>query len=128
MILNSVFIQRFANDAEIEPRIREACEGLALAGDIRPGTRVSIKPNFTYPWYKPGVSTSPVVLEATVRVLRDYTPHIQIVESDGGSNAWSAEQAFAGHGVPMICQKYGVTAVGLTQQPRKLARTWLAQT
>ena len=123
MTLNSVFVQRFANDAGIEPAIREACEGLALAGDIRPRTRVSIKPNFTYPWYKPGVTTSPVVLEATVRVLRDYTPHIRIVESDGGSCAWSAEQAFAGHDVPRICQEYGATAVGLTQQPRKLART-----
>lgn len=123
MILNSVFIQRFANDAEIEPNIREACEALALTDDIGPGTRVSIKPNYTYPWYKPGVTTSPVVLEATVRVLRDYTPHIRIVESDGGSYAWTAEQAFAGHNVPMICRKYGIAAVGLTQQPRKLART-----
>ncbi|MGA7410229.1 MAG: DUF362 domain-containing protein [Bryobacteraceae bacterium] len=123
MTLNSVFLQRFTEGSEIEPMLREACEGLALAGDIRLGTRVSIKPNYTYPWYKPGVTTSPAVLEATVRVLRDYTQHIQIVESDGGSSAWTAEQAFEGHGVPAICRKYGVTAVGLTNQLRKLART-----
>jgi len=89
-------------------------------------TRVSIKPNYTYPCYKPGVTTSPAVLEAAVRVLRDYTPHIRIVESDGGSVAWSAEQAFSGHGVPELCRKYGVAAVGLSQQPRKLARTVVA--
>jgi uncharacterized protein (DUF362 family) len=126
MILNSVLIQRFANDAEIEPSIREAWQGLALTGDIRPDTRVSIKPNYTYPWYKPGVTTSPAVLEATVRVLRDYTAHIRIVESDGGSNAWTAEQVFAGHGVPELCQKYGVTAVSLSQHPSKLFRTVVA--
>jgi uncharacterized protein (DUF362 family) len=126
VILNKVFVQRFTNDAEVEPRIREACEALALADDIGPGTRVSIKPNYTYPWYKPGVTTSPAVLEATVRVLRDYTSHIRIVESDGGSVAWSAEQAFAGHGVPDLCRKYGVTAVGLTQQPRTRASTVVA--
>ena len=126
MILSSVFIQRFANDTEIEPKIREACDGLSLAGDIGPGTRVSIKPNYTYPWYKPGVTTSPVVLEAAVRVLCDYTSHIRIVESDGGSVAWTAEQAFVGHGVPDLCRKYGVTAVSLTQQPRILTRAVVA--
>jgi len=123
MITNQVFVHQFASDGEIEPRIRESLDRLALAGAIGAHSRVSIKPNFTYPWHKPGVTTSPMVLEATVRVLRDYTPHIRIVESDGGSNAWSAEQAFRGHDVPAICQKYGVTALGLTQLGRTLART-----
>jgi uncharacterized protein (DUF362 family) len=126
MVSNRVFVDCFNGHFDIESSVRRAGEALEIQNCIGPGARVAIKPNFTYPKYKPGVTTSPAVLETVVRVLTDFTPHIRIVESDGGSGAWGAEQAFAGHGVPDLCRKYGVTAVGLTQQPRKVARTVVA--
>jgi len=103
---------------QLEHPIRRALESLRLETSITRDSRISIKPNFTYPRYKPGVTTSPAVLEAAVRVLREFTTHIRIVESDGGSAAWSADEAFAGHGLPALCRRYSISAVNLSRQPR----------
>jgi uncharacterized protein (DUF362 family) len=75
--------------------------------------RISIKPNLTYPYYKRGVTTSPVVLRELVRLLKDFTPHIAIVESDGGYGAWTADEAFAGHGLHELKSEFNVELVNL---------------
>jgi len=86
---------------------------------ISRGSRVVIKPNFTYPFYRPGVTTSPEVLEAVVALCAERTSDITVVESDGGSHAWRAEEAFEGHRVPEICRKYGAKAVNLSSAPAR---------
>jgi len=87
---------------------------------------VFIKPNFTYPCYKEGVTTSPLAIEALVQVLRNRTSHITICESDGGKNAWHAEDGFAGHGVLDLVKRYGVRAMNLTEQSREVVTTEIA--
>lgn len=93
---------------------------------IERDARVAIKPNLTWPIHKPGVTTSPKMIEALVRALTARTHNITIVESDGGSNSWSAEQAFAGHGIPETCHRYGVRQVNLTHYPREVVETEIA--
>ncbi len=110
------------NDREIE----RALEWLDWRSIVAPNARVSIKPNLTYPTYKPGVTTSPAVLEAMIRALSSRTDNINIVESDGGSYAWPAEEAFTGHGIPEMCRRYGARAVNLTSYPRETGETEIA--
>lgn len=88
--------------------------------------RVFIKPNFAYPLYTPGVTTSPDMIDVVVGVLRERTRHILIGESDGSAGAWTAEVAFAGHDVSRICSLHDVRAVNLSRLPREIARVMVA--
>jgi len=81
---------------------------------------IAIKPNFTYPYYKPGVTTSPEVIRETVKILRDYTSHIAVVETDGGYGAWLATEAFNGHGMYALSKEFGIKVVNLCDEPSEL--------
>ncbi|TKS58707.1 MAG: hypothetical protein EWM72_02828 [Nitrospira sp.] len=107
----------------IDEMLVQSLEWLQWSELVPINARVAIKPNLTYPFYKPGVTTSPALLEAVVKLLRTRTPHITIVESDGGSYAWPAQQAFKGHHIDEICARYGARAVNLTEYPREWAET-----
>jgi uncharacterized protein (DUF362 family) len=89
---------------------------------IRSDTRVALKPNFTYPYHKPGVTTSPAMIYETVRILRETTSHIAIVESDGGYGLWSAQEAFHGHGLQALHEEFGVELVNLCEERREVVR------
>jgi len=106
--------------------LSEAFEWLGWEKIISAGTKVFIKPNFTYPFYKPGVTTSPALIEATVSLLTSRGAMALVGESDGGSHAWTAEEAFEGHQVPEICARYGARAVNLSKLPREMAETNVA--
>ncbi len=113
-------------DSGIDRQIESALEWLDWRAVISPDARVSIKPNLTYPMHKPGVTTSPAILERLIRALSSRTRNITIVESDGGSYSWPAEEAFRGHGIPEMCLRYGVRAVNLTSYPRETVETQIA--
>lgn len=110
----------------LDRTIEAALEWLDGRSIIASGARVAIKPNLSYPAYRPGVTTSPAVLEGLIGALRSRTSNIAIVESDGGSNAWAAEAAFRGHGIPEICRRYGVRAINMTNYPREEVETEIA--
>jgi uncharacterized protein (DUF362 family) len=80
---------------------------------VKSDSRVFIKPNFTYPSYKQGVTTSPALLEAMIQVLRTRCRHLAVGETDGGYHAWKAEEAFRNHGLYELRDKYGVQVVNL---------------
>lgn len=109
-------------DAVRERTVLEALQWLRWEERVSDSTRITIKPNMTYPFYKPGVTTNPELLEAVVKVLSSRTRNITIVESDGGSYAWSADVAFKGHRIPEMCERHGARAVNLTHYPRETAR------
>jgi len=97
--------------------IYRAMESIGLLGQIDSSCRLCIKPNFTYPCYKPGVTTSPQVIEETVKILREFTKHISIIETDGGYGTFKAEEAFKGHNIYELCKKYNIEAVNLNKEP-----------
>jgi uncharacterized protein (DUF362 family) len=78
---------------------------------------VYVKPNFTAPAYRPGVTTSPEVLGALVDALCRLGARPIIVESDGSLDSWTADQAFEGHGVRRLERQFGVIAVNLSREP-----------
>lgn len=107
----------------LDRAITDALEWLDWRSVVTRDARVSIKPNLTYPLHRPGVTTSPAFLEALLQVLSERTRNINIVESDGGSYSWPADEAFRGHGIPEMCGRYGARAVNLTRYPREEVET-----
>ncbi|MFQ5881345.1 MAG: DUF362 domain-containing protein [Candidatus Methylomirabilales bacterium] len=108
-----VFIARQI-EAELDQAVSEALEWIEWEKIVGRGARLAIKPNFTYPRYKQGVTTSSLLLEALIRVFSTRTGHISIVESDGGLRAWTAEEAFRGHGIEALLRRYDIRVVNLT--------------
>lgn len=124
MELKRVYVDRLESGSDIQQKMQEA---LTWVGEvIKPGNRVFIKPNFTYPFYKPGVTTSPALIEAVVSLLTKKGAVVSIGESDGGFHAWRAEEAFAGHHVPEICARCGVQVVNLSRLPAEVVATEVA--
>jgi uncharacterized protein (DUF362 family) len=52
-----------------------------------------------------------------VKILKEYTRHIAIVETEGGYGAWRAEEAFKGHYIYEIGKKYDIEVVNLNKEP-----------
>lgn len=101
---------------DLQAAIYSAFEGAGILARIQPDARVALKPNLTYPFYKPGVTTSPQVLRETVKILRDYTSRVAIVETDGGYGAWRAEEAFAGHGLFDLAKEMSISVINLCKE------------
>jgi uncharacterized protein (DUF362 family) len=107
-------------DARVDEAVHSALEQTGLLADLSHTTRVALKPNFTYPYYKQGVTTSPFVIREAVKVLRQYTARIAVVETDGGYGAWQATETFAGHGIYELGKQYDVEVVNLCDEPREM--------
>jgi uncharacterized protein (DUF362 family) len=90
------WVGKIPSENNVTSAVEEMAEWLELGKSIPGNARIAIKPNMTYPHYREGVSTGPIIIESVVKVLRDISPNITIVESDGGSYAWPAERAFEG--------------------------------
>jgi uncharacterized protein (DUF362 family) len=113
-----VFVKKIEHS--LQEAIWESMNGAGLLRCLTTSCRVVIKPNFTYPYYKPGVTTSPQVIRETAKILRQFTARLAIVETDGGYGAWRAEEAFNGHGLYELRDEFGIEIVNLNDEPREL--------
>lgn len=107
----SIFSLRRGEEAR---SVEDALDAVHMNEKLRQATCVVLKPNLTYPFYKPGVTTSPAITLAVARYCRRFTERVCIVESNGGSNAWTAEEAFAGHGLREGCRDSRIELVNLS--------------
>jgi len=87
---------------------------------INQNSKVFVKPNFTFPYYKEGVTTSPEFLRCLLELLKSKAGTVIIGESDGGNHSFTAEQAFEGHNMYEICKETGVELVNLSKLPSRL--------
>ena len=95
-------------------------EWIGLGTRVKPGDRVFIKPNLTFPWFRPGVMTNPECLEAIVVALRDYACQITIIEGDsGGYNPFKIDDVFERIGLNDLARRYGFQVVNLTGLPSR---------
>lgn len=113
-----VFVKKIEHS--LQEAIRESMNGAGLLRHLTTSCRIVLKPNFTYPYYKPGVTTSPQVIRETVKILREYTSHIAIVETDGGYGAWLAKEAFNGHGMYALSKEFSLEIVNLCDESSEL--------
>jgi uncharacterized protein (DUF362 family) len=103
-------------DEGYESAIQRGFSFLGEAGRIGPQDQVVLKPNLTYPTYRRGVMTNPEAVEALVRYIKEFTPHITICEADsGGYNPFSMNEVFRATGLEAMARKYGVRLVNLTE-------------
>lgn len=101
-------------------RIREGLGFVGAAQLLGPQSRIFLKPNLTFPTYRPGVMTSPAAVEAAVIALKDYTPNITLGDSDsGGYNPFSMHKVYDEIGMYELGKRYGVDVVNLTDFPRR---------
>ena len=115
--MNKVFI-RSLSEQGVEPEdLRLAFEWLDWERLIPYGSKVFIKPNLTWPIPLPGVTTSPKAMESLAVLLKERTDQIIFGESDGGYHAYEVEDAFEGHQLYALRDKYGIGVVNLTDQP-----------
>jgi uncharacterized protein (DUF362 family) len=105
---------------DVTKAVARALEEAGILERVTAGTRLALKPNFTYPYYRPGVTTSPEVIGATVRVLQQRGARVAIVETDGGYGAWRVQDAFAGHGMHALAAETGAELVNLCDEPSEL--------
>lgn len=82
-------------------------------------SRVFVKPNFTFPYYKEGVTTNPQLLKYLLEILKSKADTVILGESNGGNHSFTAEQAFERHNMYQICQETGVELVNLSTLPSR---------
>lgn len=94
--------------------VREVFENIGIEKVIGPGDVVVVKPNFSMLWKLPwkGTLTSPEMIEATVKALKEETNAGQIViaEGGGGSQTWESYFEFK---IVEIARKYDAGLVDL---------------
>lgn len=66
------------------------------------------------------------MIEALIAILRSRTS--KIGESDGGSHAWLAEEAFHGHGLMEIANRYGARLINLSKMETEEAQVKIGST
>jgi uncharacterized protein (DUF362 family) len=92
--------------------------GLAQVGffaEVPAGATVFLKPNLTFPVYRPGVMTSYDCLKATTDLLRSRGYQVVIGEADsGGYNRFSMDEVFRAMGIYELAQQSGARVVNLS--------------
>lgn len=99
--------------------IANSLEFIQWKDSIRSDSTVFIKPNFTYPFYKEGITTNPLVLKEILGFLKDRAGRVIVGESNGGNHSFTADQAFKGHGMYEICKETGAELVNLSTLPSR---------
>lgn len=103
--------------SDLERDIVQSLGNIGWDNIIRGDSTVFIKPNFTYPYYKEGITTNPGVLRILMGILKDRCDRVIVGESDGGNRSFSADAAFQGHEMFEICKETGVELVNLSKMP-----------
>ncbi len=87
---------------------------------IRPGARVLVKPNLTFPFHTPGVTTPPDMIRAMVELLLDHGAVVTICEGGPSLDVYSGHNAFREHGILDLAAQYGVQVADLHAYPTRL--------
>jgi len=114
-IEHRVYLEKL--DGNLRYHLKNGLEFIGWDKHINKNSTVFIKPNFTFPNYRPGVTTTPEVLHAILEALKDRAGRIIVGESDGGNNSFKADEAFQGHNMYHICQKGSAELVNLSKLP-----------
>lgn len=121
MSMSSAFVTRVNGEFR-----RCLSEGLGFIGwndFVKRDSVVFVKPNFTFPRHREGVTTSPELLERLLEIVRRRSSRVMVGESDGGNHSFKAEEAFGGHRMFEICERLGVELVSLSSVPSKFVES-----
>jgi uncharacterized protein (DUF362 family) len=113
-----IYIDEIRDD--LKSALRNGLEFIQWHKYIDKNSKVFVKPNFTFPRYSEGVTTSPELLRCLLELLKTRVGTVIVGESDGGNNSFKADEAFAGHNMYQICKEIGVEVVNLSTLPSKV--------
>ena len=102
---------------DLQDDISRSLEFIEWTNHFSNDSTVFIKPNFTYPFYKEGITTNPKVLRVLLGLLKDRVGRVIVGESNGGNHSFTADRTFIGHGMPEICRETGAELVNLSTIP-----------
>jgi uncharacterized protein (DUF362 family) len=106
--------------ADRKSALRNGLEFIQWHKYVDKNSKVFIKPNFTFPRYSEGVTTSPELLKCLVELLKTRVGTVIMGESDGGNNSFKADEAFERHNMYQICKEIGVEVVNLSTLPSEI--------
>lgn len=102
-------------DGEFKARIYDCLAGIAFFNKYPPGSRIFVKPNLTFPQYRPGVMTSMEALTATAELLLDQGYKVTIGEAEGGGyNQFSMDAVFEEIGLKKFAARTGISLVNIS--------------
>ena len=117
--MNTPVIIRSVNENNIEDVLREMLDNIIWHELVKPNSRVVIKPNLSAETKDkaPHSNSDPLIIDALLKILKEVTDEIAIVESNG--LRYEADLAFKVTGLEPICNKYNVPFVNLTHHQEK---------
>ena len=110
----SAYVSKITN---LKDDLLNSLEFINWKKQVETGSTVFIKPNFTFPYYKEGITTTPELLKNLLEIIKDRAGNVIVGESNGGNRSFSADDAFAGHNMHEICKEVGVDLVNLSKLP-----------
>ncbi len=102
---------------DLKEDIYKSLQFVGWKDHVKKDSTLFLKPNFTYPYYKEGITTSPQFIKSILEILKDRADNVIIGESNGGNHSFTADEAFKGHGMHEICKETGVELVNLSKMP-----------
>ncbi len=97
------------------PVIEETLAQIGFFENVAPGARVFLKPNLTFPEFRPGVMTSLDCLRAVTLCLIRHGYRVVIGEADsGGYNRFSMDEVFKGMGIYEMAKEAGAEVINLS--------------
>lgn len=106
-----------------EDEIDKGLDYIRFGDGLPTSPRVFLKPNLTYPTYRPGVMTSIGAIEAAIKALVKRSARITIGDADsGGYNPFSMDEVYKATGIAAFANKHGVKVVNLSRVERTAIR------
>jgi uncharacterized protein (DUF362 family) len=107
--------------AKLRHSIMEALDWLGWRTKVKSDSTVFVKPNFTWPKFRPGVVTSPQFLAELLPILKNRARRVMIGESD--LSVFQTSRAYQGLGIDRICRDSGAEMVELSRMPSSTMET-----
>ncbi len=99
--------------------IREGLRFTDIASVVGRRTRIFVKPNLTFPSYRPGVMTSPQAVEAAIQAIREHSDEVWVGDADsGGYHPFSMDDVYEATGIIGFAERHGVRVVNLSRLAR----------
>jgi uncharacterized protein (DUF362 family) len=104
-----------AHAAEYAAAMQAAVAWLGVERKVRQANGIFLKPNFTFPQFRPGVTTTKEVLRAALQVFSELNANVIVGESDGGYGTFDAESAFAAFDLYSMAKECGCQVLNLAK-------------
>ena len=93
---------------------KDVAERAGVGRGWRAGDAIFLKPNLTYPEFRPGVTTRVEFITAVAEFFLDKGCRVTVGEGPGGYNGFSMKAAFDAHGLNAAARRLGIQVVELS--------------